>query len=155
MFAIFFWGYALFDGAFAIASGLKARTNGSRWPLVLEGISSIAAGFVAVLWPAITLIELLWILAIWAIVSGALMLCAVPRFSLADSRRWMVLAGTASLVLGLLLIVVPLVGSLVLTQYVGAYALVFGALLLALAFQLHSLKEELERGPLLATETTA
>jgi hypothetical protein len=52
-----------------------ATRNGERWGLlILEGVVDLAAGTLAVPWPAITLVVLLWIIAVWAIVSGALML---------------------------------------------------------------------------------
>ena len=46
---------------------------------------------------------------------------------------------------GILLVIEPLIGAVVLTMWIGAYALVFGIFLLILAFQLHSRKEERER----------
>jgi hypothetical protein len=49
--------------------------------------------------------------------------------------------GIASLVFGILLIIEPLVGAAVLTLWIGAYALVFGALLLVLASELNSKRE--------------
>jgi uncharacterized membrane protein HdeD (DUF308 family) len=146
VFVILFAAYMLVDGVFAIASGIKAARNGERWGLlILEGIVDLAAGTVAVLWPAITLVALIWIVAIWAIVSGALMLGAAFTLNLDHGRWWLALGGIASLIFGVLLVIQPLIGAVVLTMWVGAYALVFGILLLVLAFQLHSKKEERER----------
>ena len=42
------------------------------------------------------------------------------------------------MIFGVLLIIAPLVGAFVLTWWLGAYALIFGVVLLVLAFQLHS-----------------
>ena len=145
VFVILFAAYMLVDGVFAIASGIKAARNGERWGLlILEGIVDIAAGLVAVLWPAITLIALIWIVAIWAIVSGALMLGAAFTLKLDHGRWWLALGGIASLIFGILLVIEPLIGAVVLTMWIGAYALVFGIFLLILAFQLHAKKEERE-----------
>ena len=59
VFVILFAAYMLVDGVFAIFSGIKAASNGQRWGLlILEGVVDLAAGAVAVLWPAITLIAL-------------------------------------------------------------------------------------------------
>jgi uncharacterized membrane protein HdeD (DUF308 family) len=146
VFVILFAAYMLVDGVFAIASGIKAARNGERWGmLILEGIVDLAAGTVAVLWPAITLVALIWIVAIWAIVSGALMLWASFILNLDHGRWWLALGGIASLIFGILLVIQPLIGAVVLTLWIGAYALVFGIFLLILAFQLHSKKEERER----------
>lgn len=145
VFVILFAAYMLVDGVFAIISGIKAARNGERWGLlILEGIVDLAAGTVAVLWPAITLVALIWVVAIWAIVSGALMLWAAFTLNLDHGRWWLALGGIASLIFGVLLVIEPLIGAVVLTLWIGAYALVFGIFLLVLAFQLHSKKEERE-----------
>jgi uncharacterized membrane protein HdeD (DUF308 family) len=145
VFVILFSAYMLVDGAFAIAAGIKAARNGERWGLLMvEGLVDIAAGVVAFIWPAITLVALVWLIAIWAIVSGALMLAAAFTLNRDHGRWWLALGGIASLVFGILLVIEPLIGAVVLTIWIGAYALVFGIFLLILAFQLHSRKEERE-----------
>jgi uncharacterized membrane protein HdeD (DUF308 family) len=145
-FVILFAAYMLVDGVFAIVSGIKAARNGERWGLlILEGIVDIAAGVVAYLWPLITLVALTWLIAIWAIVSGALMLASAFTLNIDHGRWWLALGGIASVIFGILLVIEPLVGAVVLTMWIGAYALVFGVVLLILAFQLHSRKEERER----------
>lgn len=145
-FVILFSAYMLVDGVFAIISGIKAARNGERWGLlILEGIVDVAAGVIAFLWPLITLVALTWLIAIWAIVSGALMLGAAFTLNIDHGRWWLALGGIASVIFGILLVIEPLVGAVVLTMWIGAYALVFGVVLLILAFQLHSRKEARER----------
>ncbi|MGV1014343.1 MAG: HdeD family acid-resistance protein, partial [Methyloceanibacter sp.] len=115
-----------------------------HWGLfILQGVVSIAAAIVALIWPALTLVALVWIVAIWAIVSGALMLGAAFALNVEYGRWWLALGGIASLVFGILLVIQPLIGAVVLTLWIGAYALVFGIFLLVLTFQLHWRKEEL------------
>ena len=142
VFVILFAAYMLVDGVFAIISGIRAARNGERWGLLLlEGVVDLAAGAVAVLWPAITLVALIWVIAVWAIISGALMLGAAFGLNLDHGRWWLALGGIASIIFGVLLVIEPLVGAVVLTMWVGAYAIVFGGVLLVLAFQLHSKRE--------------
>jgi uncharacterized membrane protein HdeD (DUF308 family) len=145
-FVILFAAYMFVDGGFAIASAWKAARSGERWGLLIfEGLVDIAAGLLAVIWPAITMVALIWLVAIWAIVSGALMLYAAFTLNRDHGRWWLALGGIASLIFGVLLVIEPLIGAVVLTMWIGAYALVFGGFLLVLAFQLHSRKEERER----------
>ncbi|MET0667008.1 HdeD family acid-resistance protein [Methyloceanibacter sp.] len=144
VFIILFAAYMLVDGIFAIASGIRAATSGGHWALlILQGLVSIAAAAVAMIWPAMTLVALVWIIAIWAIISGALMLAAAFALHIDYGRWWLALGGIASLVFGILLVIQPFIGAVVLTLWIGAYALVFGIFLLVLAFQLFWRKEEL------------
>ena len=144
VFVVLFAAYMLVDGIFAIASGIRAASSGGHWALlILQGLVSIAAAAVAMIWPAMTLVALVWIAAIWAIVSGALMLAAAFALNINYGRWWLALGGIASLVFGILLVIQPFIGAVVLTLWIGAYALVFGIFLLVLAFQLFWRKEEL------------
>jgi uncharacterized membrane protein HdeD (DUF308 family) len=154
-FVILFAAYMFVDGGFAIASAWKAARSGERWGLlIVEGLVDIAAGLIAVAWPAITMVALIWLVAIWAIVSGALMLYAAFMLNRDHGRWWLALGGIASLIFGVLLVIEPLIGAVVLTMWIGAYAIVFGGFLLVLAFQLHSRKEERERKALAGVKRT-
>jgi uncharacterized membrane protein HdeD (DUF308 family) len=142
---LLFSAYMLVDGVLAIASGIKAAQTGERWGLlILEGLVDIAAGVVAFLWPAITAVAFVILIAVWAIISGALMLGAAFTLKLDHGRWWLALGGIASIIFGIVLLVAPVVGAVVLTWWLGAYAIVFGGFLLVLAFKLHTKKEERE-----------
>ena len=131
--------YMLVDGLFAIAAGIRNARNGERWGLLLlEGLVDIAAAAVAFLWPGLTLVVLIWIIAIWAVISGGLMLASAFALKKDHGRWWLALGGICSLIFGALLVIEPLVGVVVLVMWLGAYALIFGVVLLVLAFQLHS-----------------
>jgi len=140
---LLFSAYMLVDGVLAIASGIKAARSGQRWGLlILEGIVDLAAGAIAFVWPAITAVAFVILIAVWAIISGALMLTAALTLKLDHGRWWLALAGIASVIFGIVLLVAPVVGAVVLTWWLGVYAIVFGIFLLVLAFQLHGKKEE-------------
>jgi uncharacterized membrane protein HdeD (DUF308 family) len=134
---LLFSAYALVDGIFAIIAGIRKARRHERWGLlVLEGIVDIIAGAIAFLWPAITVLAFVFLVAAWALVSGALMLAAAFRLETSHGRWWLVLGGLVSLAYGVVLIAAPLIGALVLTWWLGAYALVFGVALLILGFRL-------------------
>lgn len=129
--------YMLIDGVFAMVAGFRAAAHHERWSLLLlEGVIDIAAGLVALLLPGITVVVFVILLAAWAVVSGIALMVASMRLHLTHGRWLMLIAGLLSVVWGVLLYLMPLVGALVLTWWVGAYALVFGAMLIGLAVQL-------------------
>jgi uncharacterized membrane protein HdeD (DUF308 family) len=136
---LFFAAYALVDGVFALIAAVRSARSHERWGLlVLEGIVDIVAGVIAIAWPGLTILTFVLLVAAWALVSGALMSVAAFQLNLDHGRWWLVLGGLASIVYGLLLFGAPLIGALVLTWWLGAYALVFGVFLLVLAFRLRA-----------------
>lgn len=138
-FVLVFAAYLLVDGIFAIIAAVRAARRRDRWGLLtFEGIANIAAAVIAVLWPGLTVLAFVVLIAAWSIVTGVLMLGAAFRLNIQHGRWWLALSGAASLVFGILLILAPLAGAIVLTWWIGAYALVFGAALLVLAFRLRS-----------------
>jgi uncharacterized membrane protein HdeD (DUF308 family) len=134
-----FAAYAFVDGVFAIVSAVRAARERERWGyLLLEGLVDIAAAAVAVLWPGITVVAFVFVVAFWAIFTGVLELMAAFRLDFIDGRGWLIFGGIVSVLYGVLLIVAPMIGAVVLTWWLGAYALVFGVCLVVLAFKLRA-----------------
>jgi uncharacterized membrane protein HdeD (DUF308 family) len=135
---ILFSAYMLLDGAAGI-SAVRAMRRRDQWGfLIFEGLLNIAVGMVAFLWPGVTVVAFVLLVAAWAIISGGLMMAAAFRLNISHGRWWLVLGGLCSLIYGALLIAMPLIGAVVLTWWMGAYALVFGISLIILSFQLRS-----------------
>ena len=132
-----FGAYMVADGVFAAVSGVRAARKHERWGwFALEAVVNVAAGVVAFLWPGITVLVFVTIMAAWALLSGAAMLFGAFRFQQEHGRAWLVLGGIVSIVWGLLMAFWPLAGAVALTLWLGAYALVFGVTLLLLAIRL-------------------
>lgn len=140
---LLFGAYALADGVFAIWSAIRRHGEDRWWVLLLQGLLGIAAAAVTLLWPGITALALLFVIAAWALVTGVLEIAVAIRLRKAITNEWLlVLSGIASVVLGVLLVLNPAVGALVVVLWIGAYALVSGALLVGLSFRL---RRELKR----------
>src|SRR3984957_3359444 len=134
---LLFAAYMLVDGVFAIIAGVRAARRHERWGLlIVEGIADLVAGGVAIVWPLITVVAFIYLLAAWAIVTGGLAFAAALRLQL-DHGRWLLaFGGFVSLIWGFMLLFWPLAGAVVLAWWMGAYALVYGVTLLILAFRL-------------------
>jgi uncharacterized membrane protein HdeD (DUF308 family) len=129
----------LVDGVAGIISAVRAIRRNGRWGFLLfAGLLNIAVGIGAFLWPGLTVLAFVLLVASWAIVTGALMMVAAFRLNTEHGRWWLVLGGLFSLVYGALLIVAPLIGAIVLTWWMGAYALAFGIALVIFSFRLRS-----------------
>ena len=136
--------YALMDGVFAIIAALRGVRENDRWGwMLVEGIASVLAGLVALFMPVLGAIALVWIIAFWAIVTGALEIGAAYRLRKIIEGEWMLmLAGALSLALGLIIVLQPGVGVGVIATWIGAYALVAGAVTLVLAFRVRKWANE-------------
>jgi uncharacterized membrane protein HdeD (DUF308 family) len=143
---LFFSAYMLVDGIFGIVAAVRAARRGERWGLlILEGVLNIAVGAIAFLMPGLTVVAFVLLLAAWSLVSGGLMLGAAFRLSRYHGRWWLALGGIVSVVFGILLAIAPIIGAVVLTWWLAAYALMFGIALLVLAFKLRARKDDTPR----------
>jgi uncharacterized membrane protein HdeD (DUF308 family) len=133
-----FAAYMLIDGVLAIIGAVRAISRHGHWGLLLvEGIADLAAAGVALAWPLMTLVVLIYLMAGWAIATGVFMLIATSRHPSHQGQWPMRIGAIVSILWGVLLLVVPLAGAIVLTWWIAAYALFFGGALLAMAWRLH------------------
>lgn len=134
---LLFAAYLLVDGVFAIIAGFRAAERHERWfALLAEGVVGIAAALFIAVFPELSLILFIYVAALWAIVSGVALLVAAVRLYRRAGEWMMVAAGILSLVWGVLVLIWPAAGVVVWAWWIGAYALVFGAMMVALAFRL-------------------
>ncbi len=141
-----FGAFALVDGAFTLFMGIDSHEHNQRWwAMALGGLSGIVLGVLTFLWPAVTGLVLLYFIGAWAIVTGVLEIVAAIELRRLISGEWaMILGGILSIAFGVLLAVFPGAGAVGLVWAIGIYAIVFGILLLGLAFRLRGINEELK-----------
>ncbi len=133
--------FAVADGVFAIVAAVRAARREERWGvLVVQGIASIVAGLIALFVPLAAALAFVFLFAAWAVVIGALQIAAAVRLRREIEGEWLLgLTGVLSVVLGIVIAVFPGRGMVGIVWMIGAYAIVIGILLLALAFRLRRL----------------
>lgn len=137
---VLLWGvYAIVDGVFAIVAALRAAAHHERWMvLALEGLLGIAAGLVAFFAPLLTVVVAVTFMSAWAVVTGALLVVAAFRLHGGHGGWLLGLGGVVSVIWGVLLFLMPITAAIVLTYWLGAYALVFGIAMVAFGVRLRS-----------------
>jgi uncharacterized membrane protein HdeD (DUF308 family) len=126
--------YALTEGVLVALTGMRrTRYSGA---IIAEGASGIVAGLVALAWPSITALVLLYVVAIWAILSGVAEMIAAVSLRREIAGEWVLfLVGILSVIFGIILAVLPGVGLLSLVWLLGLYALAVGGALIVLALR--------------------
>ena len=132
---IFFGAYALVDGVFAIAAGIRG-SGGRRWVFLAEGVLGILAGLIAFFYPGMTAFVLLYVIAFWAILTGLLRIVMAIWLRREIENEWfLVLSGVISVLFGVILAALPGPGLLALVWVVGIYELILGVALIVLGFE--------------------
>ena len=126
--------YAFVDGAWAIASALwVTRTWFTAWPILFEGTASVAVGAFALGWPLVPR-ELVFAIATWGLLTGAMELIAAARLAGPAAGRWLLATGgVCSLFLAGLILAIPHAETPRMVRILGFYAVVFGLSLWAAA----------------------
>jgi uncharacterized membrane protein HdeD (DUF308 family) len=141
--ALLFGAYALVDGIFAIVAGIRAAERHERWwPFALEGVASVVVGVIALVMPVAAALALLYFVSAWAILTGVLRISAAIRLRKEIRGEWLlILNGALSVLLGILIVARPAIGFVTLVWVLGAYAMVYGVVLVGLGFKLRGQRQ--------------
>jgi uncharacterized membrane protein HdeD (DUF308 family) len=129
------WGaFAFVDGVTALSAAITDRLLLHRGWVAFSGVTGIAAGTVTFLWPSITALALLVVIATWALLVGVSQIAFAISARKEIPRAWTVaLSGVPLVLLGVFLILNPGDGALGLTWAIGWFATLFGGSQLWLA----------------------
>jgi uncharacterized membrane protein HdeD (DUF308 family) len=139
-----FGAFTLINGGFAlVASVYAAQARAPWWPLALAGVTGIVAGILTLVWPEVTALALLYIIAFWAIVSGVFSIIAAIRLRKLIRREWLLaLGGAVSVLFGLGLIVFPGDGAVAIVSVIGAFQFAVGVVTMASSIDLFLLNRQ-------------
>ena len=138
---IFFGAWALVGGIFAMVAAFSAsKQHKEWWVLLLQGLFGVAVGVLTFWSPGMMAISILWYLAFWSIFTGVVEIVTAIRLRKEiQGEGWIMLAGAASVLFGVLLLARPGAGALALLTLIASFAIVFGVILVIAAFRLKKL----------------
>ena len=136
-----FGAFALLYGILVLGVGLDLVAHRSTdWvPFTLNGLAGIAIGMATFLFPAITALAFVYLIAGWAIVTGVFEIAAAfDMRQMVKDGWWIGLSGALSVLFGLLIAINPGAGVLAILWLIGLYSILEGATRLAAAYRLHT-----------------
>lgn len=138
-FVIIFGIYAVIDGVAAIYMAITSRKEQKLWSwLLIEGVLSILAGIIALVWPGVTLLVIGFIIGFWAVFLGITQISQAMSLKREGSSvwGWLLAAGIVVLLWGVFVFIfAPGVGLLTVLWVFGIFALVFGIWMIAVSLQ--------------------
>jgi uncharacterized membrane protein HdeD (DUF308 family) len=148
--------YAFIDAGLEAVRAFSSRTAGPVFGHLLLGLISLAAGVVAVVWPAPTALVLVLVIGIWAVIGGIVEIVnGFGSGETAGTRALWIVTGLVSVAFGVLLWVRPGVGAVTLALLFGLFSLIYGVSRITLGVQLHQLHHERSARPAPALRTAA
>ena len=137
---IYIGAWYLVDGIFSIITSLTAPKGYRGWVwLLISGVIGVIIGLITFFMPGLTALVLLYYVIAWLMVTGVMQVIAGIRLRKEISGEFfLITGGILSVVLGLYFLVNPGAGALAFIWLIGAYAIVFGAMMVILAFRLRS-----------------
>jgi uncharacterized membrane protein HdeD (DUF308 family) len=132
---IVFGAFAFVDGVTAIAMAITGESPLPRWVLLLDGIAGVVIAGVILVAPGVTALALLYIIAVWALITGSLLIGGAASGETFGKPAWlMALDGAISVVFGIALIAWPGDGIVAIVWALGLYAIFAGVTMLFGAF---------------------
>jgi hypothetical protein len=73
----------------------RDQARETRGVLIVEGLTGVILGVVALVWPGITALALLYVIAAWAIITGAVRIMAALQLRREIPNEWFLVLGGA------------------------------------------------------------
>lgn len=145
--ALIYGAYALLDGIAALVFAIRSRhENENWWALLLVGMAGIGVGLITFAWPGITLEVLVLFVAVWSIVRGVFEIVAAIRLRRHIESEWLLaLDGAVSILFGIAIFAWPIAALITLAWLIGAGAILFGILAIALSLRLRALRNRMHQ----------
>jgi uncharacterized membrane protein HdeD (DUF308 family) len=136
--AIVIGAYAIVTGVFDIIEAIRHRGSSSMVLQIVLGAVSILFGILVLVWPGISLTVLVIMVAIWAIIIGALQIVSSVRHRAVPNSGWVwgIIGGALSVLFGILVLIWPGTGLVTIIWIIGIWAIVWGIILIVLGVRL-------------------
>ncbi|MFN3371116.1 MAG: HdeD family acid-resistance protein [Sphingomonadaceae bacterium] len=141
---IVFAAFAVVDGVLGLWLSIGRARQGESWAwLGVEAVASLVLGLLVLAFPMLGIAALLLIIGVKAALLGVLLLLSSIRLDGETGQGLMAVSGAISLIFAVLIFVAPLLGARIIIWWIGAWAILFGLALVALAFTLRKVARRL------------
>ncbi len=125
---IVFGAFTLANGVVSLGTAISSRMREGRGWLVLMSLAAIAVGVIALVWTDISALSLLYVIGAYAVALGIITVGGAFWLPFLDGgdRALLVLAGSVSILFGIVMFAEPGDGALVLLALIAAFSLVRG-----------------------------
>jgi uncharacterized membrane protein HdeD (DUF308 family) len=107
------------------------------WVPVIRGIAAIVFGFIAFVYPGLTIATLVLFFGAWVLIDGIFRIVGAIGHRASDPDwGWQLVIGILGIIVGLLTFHAPQITALALVIYIAAWALMIGASEIAIAVKL-------------------
>jgi uncharacterized membrane protein HdeD (DUF308 family) len=132
------WFFAVpfvLQGISQIVAAIQYRKEDRNWwVMFLLGLINIAAGVIAIIYPALTALFLVLLMGSTWLASGAILIVvALQLRKQIKNEGWLILSGLLAVIAGLFVLLNPGAGALSLIWLIGFYAIAFGIILIIFA----------------------
>ena len=140
--------FVLVVGLVATIGAIMHRKESENWWLVLiPGLAGIIIGIISMAMPELATTIVIYLIAIWALVSGLGQIYSAMKVRKDVEGEWMpILIGVISMVLGILLIAMPREAAATVMWLVGLFVLVLGILWLIMGFRVRGWADKMTGG---------
>jgi uncharacterized membrane protein HdeD (DUF308 family) len=114
--------------------------EGFPWSVLLIGLVGVVAGVVTFMYPGLTALVLLYLIAAWLIVRGiSEIVVAIQLRKEIQGEGWLIAGGVLSVLFGMFLYARPGAGALAVLWTIGTFAVLLGIIAVVLGFKLKRL----------------